>query len=253
MPAAVDFLELEAAAQRVVVRQQPVDLVRQRVEIGEIHQPDGAAADLVFVGRADAAPRGADRGQRVGGFAERIEFAMQGQDQRDVFGDAQIFRADGDALASQLGHFIEEGLRVEHHAVADHRELRGPQHAGGQQRQLVGFAVDDQSVAGIVAALEAHDDVGLLRQPVDDLALPFVAPLGADDDDIGHFAGIPSATISYEHDRSEKRSPLFRIMRPAKITAGAARMRGIPSDKGSGLSTQARRGPRNPVSGSPTH
>ena len=95
---AVDFLEIEAAAQRVVMRQQPVDLVRQRVEIGEIHQPDRAAADLVLIGRADAAPRGADRGDRIGGFAQRIEFAMQRQDQRDVFGDAQIFRADGDAL-----------------------------------------------------------------------------------------------------------------------------------------------------------
>ena len=116
---------------------------------------------------------------------------MQGQDQRDVFGDAQIFRADGDALASQFRHLVEERLRIEHHAVADHRELRGPQHAGGQQRQLVGDAVDDQRMAGIVAALEAHDDVGLLRQPVDDLALPFVAPLGADDDDIGHSRVFP--------------------------------------------------------------
>ena len=51
----------------------------------------------------------------------------------------------------------------------------------GQQRQLVGGAVDDQGVAGIVAALKAHDDIGALRQPVDDLALAFVAPLGADD------------------------------------------------------------------------
>src|ERR1700720_1084463 len=52
-------------------------------------------------------------------------------------------------------------------------------------------------MAGIVAALEAHDDVSLLRQPVDDLALPFVAPLGADDDDIGHFAAIP-CTLSVQ-------------------------------------------------------
>src|SRR5438132_11096476 len=42
-------------------------------------------------------------------------------------------------------------------------------------------------MAGIVTALEAHDDIGLLRQPVDDLALPLVTPLGADDDNIGHF------------------------------------------------------------------
>jgi hypothetical protein len=51
-------------------------------------------------------------------------------------------------------------------------------------------------MTGIMAALEAHNDVSLLRQPVDDLALPLVAPLGADDDNIGHFAGVPFATIS---------------------------------------------------------
>ncbi len=114
------------------MRQQAVDLVRQRVEVGEVHQADGAAANLVLIGRPNAAPRGADRGHRVAGFAQRIEFAMQGQDQGDILGDTQIFRADGDALALQFCHFIEERLRIEHHAVADHRELRGPQHAGGQ-------------------------------------------------------------------------------------------------------------------------
>ena len=74
---AVDLFEIEPAAQRVVMRQQAVDLVRQRVEIGEVHQADGAAADLVLIGRADAAAGGADRGDRVGGFAQGIELAMQ--------------------------------------------------------------------------------------------------------------------------------------------------------------------------------
>ena len=118
---------------------------------------------------------------------------MQGQDQRDILRDAQIVRADRDALLLELGDFLEKGLRIEHHAVADHRELRGPEHAGGQQRQLVGLAIDDQRMARIVAALESHHDVGLLRQPVDDLALSLVAPLGADDDNIGHTEMIPCA------------------------------------------------------------
>ena len=69
---------------------------------------------------------------------------------------------------------LDQRLRIEHDAIADDRQLARPHHAGGQQRQLVGGAVDDQRVAGVVAALEAHDDVGLLRQPVDDLALAFV-------------------------------------------------------------------------------
>ncbi len=184
---ALEFGQVEAAAQRVVMRQQAVDLVGQRVGIGEIHQPDGAAADLVFIGRADAALGGADGVDRVAGFAQRIEITVQRQDQRDVLGDAQVVRADGDALPFQFRHFIDEGLRVEHHAVADDGEFRRPQHAGRQQRQFVGVAIDDERMAGIVAALEAHDDVGLLRQPVDDLALPLVAPLGADDNNIGHF------------------------------------------------------------------
>ena len=66
MHAAVELLQAEAAAQRVVVRQQAVDLVRQGVEVGQIHQADGAAADLVLIGRADAAAGGADRGAGVG-------------------------------------------------------------------------------------------------------------------------------------------------------------------------------------------
>ncbi len=184
----VEFCEAETAAQRIVMRQQAIDLVRQRGEIGEIHQTDRTAADLVFIGRADAALGGADGRSLVGILAQCIEFAVQRQDQRDVFGNAQIVRADIDALAAELGDFIDEGLRVEHHAIADHRELGLAHDARRQQRQLVGLTIDDQRMTGIVAALIAGDDISLIRQPVNDLALTLVAPLGADDDNIGHLA-----------------------------------------------------------------
>jgi hypothetical protein len=42
-------------------------------------------------------------------------------------------------------------------------------------------------------ALEADHDVGLFRQPVDDLALAFVAPLGPDYHDIRHQDPFPAA------------------------------------------------------------
>jgi hypothetical protein len=45
---------------------------------------------------------------------------------------------------------------------------------------------DDQGMAGIVAALVAHDDVGVLGEDIDDLALPFVAPLHTDAYDSWH-------------------------------------------------------------------
>ena len=64
-------------------------------------------------------------------------------------------------------------------------DKRAADDARGQQRQLVGLVADDERVAGIVAALEAHDDVGAAGQPVDDLALALVAPLAADHGDVG--------------------------------------------------------------------
>ena len=93
---------------------------------------------------------------------------------------------------------VDEVMRVEHDAVADDRQLAGPHDARGQQRQLVDLVADDERVAGVVAALEAHHDVGLGRQPVDDLALALVAPLGADHHHVGHpisvllCSGVPS-------------------------------------------------------------
>ena len=54
----------------------------------------------------------------------------------------------------------------------------------GISRRTVFAAADDQRMAGVVAALEAHDALRALGQPVDDLAFAFIAPLGADDDDV---------------------------------------------------------------------
>ena len=115
---------------------------------------------------------------------------MQRQDKRCVFGDFQAVGRDVDALRLELRDFRDEGVRIEDDAVADDRQLALAHDAGRQQRQLVDLAVDDQRMAGIVAALEAHHDIGALRQPVDDLALALVAPLRADDHHIGHCTSL---------------------------------------------------------------
>ncbi len=97
-------------------------------------------------------------------------------------------RADGDALSDEPVDLLDQRLGVEHDAIADDGEL--PAHdAGGKKRHFVGRPVDDERVAGIVAALEAHHDIGLRGQPVDDLALALVSPLGTDDYHVRH--GIP--------------------------------------------------------------
>ena len=72
---------------------------RQRREVGEVHHADGAAADLVLVGRADAAPGGADlragvgrsrAARRVRGAADRISGAFSAM--------LRLSRRDRDAL-----------------------------------------------------------------------------------------------------------------------------------------------------------
>ncbi len=64
--------------------------------------------------------------------------------------------------------------------------------AGGDQVEHEFFLVDLDRVAGVVAALETDDDVGLLGEHVDDLAFSFVAPLGADYNDVRHRRAILS-------------------------------------------------------------
>jgi len=46
------------------------------------------------------------------------------------------------------------------------------------------LALDDQRMAGVMAALETDDARCMIGQPVDDLTFAFIAPLGADDNDV---------------------------------------------------------------------
>ena len=115
-----------------------------------------------------------------------VQLAVERQDQGGVVGDPQGGGRDVHTLRLDPLDLVDEVPGIDHDAVADHRELAAADHARGQQRQLVGHAVDDERVAGIMPALEPDDDVGLLGEPVDDLALALVAPLGAHNDDVGH-------------------------------------------------------------------
>ena len=175
--------------------EQPRDLFVQRVGLGEVHHADRAAADLVLVSGADAALGGADLHAIAGRLlAMRVELAVQREDQRRVLGDLEIIGGYRDALLAQPLDLADEEMRIDDDAIADDRELARPHDAGGQQRELIGLAVDDQRMAGVVAALEAHHDIGLEREPVDDLAFAFVAPLGADHDHIRHGRCPPLVT-----------------------------------------------------------
>ena len=181
---------------------------------------------------------------------------MQRQDQRRVLGDHQVRRAPiATPCAAQLVDLGDQRPGVEHHAVADDAELARPHDARRQQRQLVDRAVDDQRVPGVVPALEARDHVGALGQPVDDLALALVAPLGADDHHVAHapvlprrgrrprphgltVAGRSGATVPGRCPRRRDRlecppggtGPDRRIAAAAGVAADAAREPDVPGD-----------------------
>ena len=64
-------------------------------------------------------------------------------------------------------------------AVADDAGGAPAKDTGGDEVQDVFGSADDDRVASVGAALGSHDDVSLLGQEIDDLALTLVAPLDA--------------------------------------------------------------------------
>ena len=111
---------------------------------------------------------------------------MERQDQRGVLGNHQRLRRDVDALCPDRRDLAHEVPRIENHAIPDHGQLAATNHTRRERMQFVDLAIDDQCVPGIVAALKAADHIRALAQPVDDLALAFVTPLGADNHNVGH-------------------------------------------------------------------
>jgi hypothetical protein len=80
-PVAVDARLAEAGAQRIVMGAAGGRAAGRARRIGQVAHPDRAAADLVLIGRADAAPGGADLAGPRSVLAQRVEVAVEGQDQ----------------------------------------------------------------------------------------------------------------------------------------------------------------------------
>jgi hypothetical protein len=97
-------------------------------------------------------------------------------------------RAHVDAARVERLQLLEQHRQVDHHPVADDRCAAGGEDAAGQQVEGVLLVADDDRVAGVVAAVELHDVVDGPAELVGRLALAFIAPLGADQDECGHLS-----------------------------------------------------------------
>ena len=112
---AVDRRLAEAGAQRIMVGAEAIEQGVEPVEVREVADADGAAADLVLIGRADAAPRGADLAGAAGVLAQRVEVAVDRQDERAGLGDAQDVGRDRYALSRRCARprlFSAQGSRT---------------------------------------------------------------------------------------------------------------------------------------------
>src|SRR5208282_333519 len=129
----------------------------------------------------DAARSGSDFHSAGSVFRPQLHHAMVGKNNLRAIRDEEVaihLHAGG----AQGGDFLQEGQRINHHAVADDAGALGPQNAAGHELQNEFLAVDDDGVPGVMAAGVARHDRKGLREYVDNLALAFVAPLGSDND-----------------------------------------------------------------------
>src|SRR3990167_1937384 len=167
----------------VVILHHALELVGEGPGIEQITHTQAAARHLVLVGRADAAPGGADGGLATRLLARVIQRHVMRQDQRTGVAHAQTFR-HVHAVAREFVHFLEQRGHGQHHAFADQTHHAVAQHTRRDQVQHGFLAVDDQRVPGVVSTLETHHGVRAVGQQVDDFPLAFVTQLGADHDDV---------------------------------------------------------------------
>ena len=134
---------------------------------------------LVFIGieRRNALFRGAVFLLLQAHFFQLVQLAVPRKKERGALADHHIVRGDHNALRLKFADFLDEALRVQGHAIAEHVDHARPEHAGWQQVQHEFAVAVDDGVAGVSAALKAHDNIKVFRQQVYHPALSFISPV----------------------------------------------------------------------------
>ena len=127
-----------------------------------------------------------------------VEQLVKRQDEVGAVRDENPAGSD-DPAGRELVELAEECLGLEHDAVADDAGNVGVEDPRGNLAQDEVRVADDHGVAGVGAPLIPDDEVGLLSQNVDQLALALVSPLRSDDHHTGgllvEHAGSPDGPM----------------------------------------------------------
>ena len=153
----------------------------ERVAVGQLAHAQRLFHVFVRVGGGDAAAGGAELLVRQTVLFQAVKQLVVRHADDGLVADLQVLRCDGDAALSQARDLVEHVLRINDHAGAEHVHGLVAQDAGRHEIEHELALVVDDGVAGVVAALIAHDDVVLLAEQVDHAALALVAPVDAYD------------------------------------------------------------------------
>ena len=183
----------------VLLRERDLDLLAQDLRVEQVLDADPEPRRLVAVRRPDPAPRGADLELAEPPLARPVERDVPGHDQLRVAREVHLIRREPARL--EVVQLLDEHRRIDDAAGAEHA-LLAPEDPRGHVPELVRLPVGDDRVPGVRPALVAADDVRVLRQQVDDLALALVTPLRPDDDGRWHGRSVPyaaarSANLAY--------------------------------------------------------
>ena len=172
---------------------------------------------LVGVGRADPAPRRADLQLAEPPLARAVERDVPRHDQVRVARDEHERRRSTSPRASRSSSssIRTPGSTTQPAPMAHSLPRDDPRR---DLADLVRLAADDDRVPGVRAALVAADEVGLLGEQVDDLALALVAPLRADDHGRRH--ARQSRTKREVRPARRPRRGLLGVWRPPRKHAG---------------------------------
>ncbi|MPM59266.1 hypothetical protein SDC9_106106 [bioreactor metagenome] len=111
---------------------------------------------------------------------------MVGEDDRRTVADLEVFRRNRDSLRAQIVHLLEQFLRVNDRAVAEHVDNAFPEDAGGQevQRKLAVFV--DDGMARVIAALIADNHIVIGGDEIDHATFAFVTPVDPHNCTVSH-------------------------------------------------------------------
>jgi hypothetical protein len=193
----LERLSVDGLADGVFFAEDRLELAAETIGVEQIGDAEAAAGHLVFVGGADAAAGGADFGLGARDFRRPVELAMIGENQMGAAAEEEP-AVDIDASLGERVDLGQQRLRVDHDAVSNDGFLARAEDSRRDELKNEFFAVPDDGMAGVMAALATGDVVERGGQIVDHLPLAFVAPLGAHHDNRSHrssWAGVWSTRI----------------------------------------------------------